>query len=85
MAVSVSWFNDQHRHSGIQLVTPSQCLRREAVAISCHLVRVYKQARQFDQSCWSRSIRRWIHPEVTRINSHLQYNSLIKAMLVMVA
>jgi transposase InsO family protein len=84
VAAFVSWYNDQHRHSGIRFVTPSQRHRGEAVEISRHRGRVYEQARQRHPRRWSRSTRCWRLPEVVWINPPPPENSTNPTTLMMV-
>lgn len=64
----VSWYNHQHRHSGIGFVTPSQRHSVEAVEISRYRARVYEQARQCHPRRWSRTTRCWHQPKAVWIN-----------------
>lgn len=55
----VTWYNDEHRHSAIRYVTPSQRHVGEDVAILSHRHRVYQKAKQRRQDRWSGSTRNW--------------------------
>ena len=85
VAAFVSWYNDQHRHSGIRFVTPSQRHSGEAVAISRHRAHVYEQARLRNPRRWSRSTRCWRQPEVVWINPPPTKNGVTAATLLMAA
>ena len=85
VAAFVSWYNDQHRHSGIRFVKPSQRHSGEAVAISRHRAHVYEQARLRNPRRWSRSTRCWRQPEVVWINPPPTKNGVTAATLLMAA
>ena len=55
----VGWYNDEHRHSAIRYVTPSQRHRGEDVAILAFRDRVYRKAKQRRQDRWSGATRNW--------------------------
>ena len=55
----VNWYNDEHRHSAIRYVTPSQRHMGEDIKILAHRHRVYQQAKQRRQDRWSGSTRNW--------------------------
>ena len=85
VASFVSWYNHQHRHSGIRFVTPVQRHSGQANAICQQRARVYEQARQRHPRRWSGSIRCWHQPEVVWINPPPPDNSITPAKLVMAA
>ena len=85
VAAFVSWYNDQHSHSGIRFVTPSQRHSGAAVAISHHRACVYEQARQRHPRRWSRNTRCWRQPEVVWIHPPPPENGITTATLVKVA
>ncbi len=85
VAAFVLLYNNQHRHSGIRFVTPSQRHSREAAAICHHRARVYEQARQRTPRRWSRSTRCWRQPEVVWINPPPPEQGITTATLVMAA
>jgi putative transposase len=64
----VDWYNTEHRHSGIQYVTPDQRHHGQADAICAQRQKTYEQARQEHPQRWSRSTRDWSQPAVVRIN-----------------
>jgi putative transposase len=53
LATFVAWYNDQHRHSGIRFVTPSQRHSNAFWQICHQRARVYEQARQRHPRRWS--------------------------------
>ena len=64
----VDWYNAEHRHSGIQYVTPDQRHYGQADAICAKRQQTYEQARQQNPQRWSRFTRNWSQPAVVRIN-----------------
>jgi transposase InsO family protein len=68
VAAFVEWYNHQHRHSGIQFVTPHQRHSGQAVAICARRDQVYAEARERHPRRWSRGTRCWRQPEVVWIN-----------------
>jgi len=85
VAAFVGWYNDQHRHSGIRFVTPSQRHSGKAIDICRQRARVYELARQRHPRRWGRSTRCWNQPEVVWINPPAPENGVTAAMLVMAA
>ena len=57
VAAFVGWYNDQHRHSGIRFVTPSQRHSGEVIDIYRHRARVYELVRQRHLLRWSGTTR----------------------------
>lgn len=55
----VSWYNDEHRHSAIGFVTPSQRHRGEDKAILAQRTALYEQAKARTPMRWSTTIRDW--------------------------
>ena len=55
----VTWYNEQHRHSAIQFVTPGQRHRGEDAEILTARKAVYEQARQRHPERWSGDTRNW--------------------------
>lgn len=55
----IHWYNEEHRHSGIQFVTPAQ--RHSGVEQSILMNRegVYEAAKQRNPERWSRGTRNW--------------------------
>lgn len=61
----VRWYNDEHRHSAIRYVTPSQRHREEDAGLLTHRETVYEAARQRNPERWSGKTRNWTPvPEV---------------------
>ena len=55
----VRWYNDEHRHSAIRFVTPSQRHSGEEMAVLREREEVYKKAREQNPSRWTGSAREW--------------------------
>jgi putative transposase len=55
----VRWYNEEHRHSALRYVTPSQRHKKEDIEILAHRQRVYQQAKQRRQDRWSGATRNW--------------------------
>jgi hypothetical protein len=81
----VSWYNDQHRHSGIRFVTPSQCHSGKAIEICRHRAGVYELARQLHPLRWTGTTSCWHQPEVVWINPPPPENDAKSAKLIMAA
>jgi hypothetical protein len=61
----VTWYNTEHRHSGIRFVTPAQRHAGEDAAILALRKTVYEQAKQAHPDRWrGRATRNW-KPEGT--------------------
>ena len=55
----VQWYNEEHRHSGIQFVTPGQRHRGEDREILEKRKAVYQEAKERNPKRWSGAIRDW--------------------------
>jgi transposase InsO family protein len=55
----VKWYNEEHRHSAIRYVTPSQRHRGEDLNILANRRRVYRQAKRQRPDRWSGKTRNW--------------------------
>lgn len=55
----VRWYNGEHRHSGIQFVTPAQRHQGEDRAILTRRVTVYERAKQRHPERWQGATRNW--------------------------
>ncbi len=55
----VQWYNEEHRHSGVQYVTPNQRHRGEDRQILEHRKAVYEAARKKNPERWSGNTRNW--------------------------
>lgn len=64
----VAWYNNEHKHSSIQYVTPNQRHHGEDEAILQQRVAVYQAAKEKNPSRWSKNIRDWSHPKEVWLN-----------------
>lgn len=64
----VRWYNHEHRHSGIGMVTPSQRHSGEDVAILERRRAVYAAARAARPERWAGPTRAWARPEEVALN-----------------
>src|SRR3954447_22877360 len=55
----VHWYNDEHRHSGIQYVTPAQRHAGQDRGLLACRHELYQRARQANPRRWSRQTRDW--------------------------
>ena len=56
----VHWYNEEHRHSGIQFVTPAQRHSGAERSILENREVVYEAAKQRNPERWSRGTRNWV-------------------------
>lgn len=63
-----AWYNDDHQHSGIRLVTPSQRHAGHDTAILAHRHQVYCQARERRPDRWTGDTRDWTPIATVRLN-----------------
>jgi putative transposase len=66
-----AWYNDDHQHSGIRFVTPSQRHDGRDVAILAHRHQVYCQARASRPERWVGQTRDWSPITTVRLNRQL--------------
>ena len=64
----VHWYNDEHRHSAISFVTPSQRHAGQDVALLKNRSTVYEQARQDQPLRWSKATRDWSRVDQVHLN-----------------
>lgn len=64
----VDWYNHEHRHSGIQFVTPAQRHAGLDTAILAHRKAVYEAAKERNPERWSRETRNWDPVKVVYLN-----------------
>ena len=57
----VRWYNEKHRHSGIQFVTPAERHNGDDQEILAKRKAVYEAAKQRHPERWSRDTRNWDH------------------------
>ena len=64
----VHWYNDEHRHSAIGFVTPSQRHAGQDKALLKDRTTVFELARHANPLRWSRQTRNWRHVERVELN-----------------
>lgn len=64
----VRWYNMEHRHSGIQYVTPAQRHSGQDIGLLQARDRLYQHARQQRPQRWARHTRNWDHVAVVTLN-----------------
>jgi len=64
----VHWYNDEHRHSAIGFVTPSQRHAGQDLALLEERATVYELARQAHPQRWSRQTRNWRYIDQVNLN-----------------
>lgn len=68
VASFVRWYNDDHQHSGIRFITPTQRHAGHDAAILANRDAVYHDARQRHPQRWSRGTRNWTPVSTVRLN-----------------
>jgi putative transposase len=81
----VDWYNNEHRHSAIQFVTPAQRHAGLDTAILAHRKAVYEQAKARNPERWSRQTRNWDPVKVVYLNPDKSDNTLKRKPLEKVA
>lgn len=64
----VQWYNEEHRHSAIQFVTPGQRHRGEHMAILAAREQLYQQAKINNPIRWAQKVRDWAPTTVVNLN-----------------
>jgi transposase InsO family protein len=67
-----SWYNNNHLHSGIKFVTPSQRHAGEDIEILAQRKRVYLTAKAKHPERWSKEIKNWDHVTEVHLNPEKQ-------------
>lgn len=68
MGSFTDWYNNQHRHSGINYVTPSQRHDGLDVGILAARQRTYEQAKKNNPARWSGKVKNWERVEEVLLN-----------------
>ncbi|MEX1361729.1 MAG: IS3 family transposase [Nannocystaceae bacterium] len=68
VATFVAWYNEEHLHSGIRFVTPSQRHHGQDIAILAHRHEVYTAARRCHPERWTGKTRNWTRPMTVILN-----------------
>ena len=62
------WYNEEHRHSAIGFVTPSQRHAGQDVALLANRAAVYEVARRANPHRWSKQTRDWSYVDQVHLN-----------------
>jgi len=68
VAAFVGWYNEEHLHSGIGFVTPSDRHDGRDVEILARRRATYARARQRHPERWARATRPWTRPDIVTLN-----------------
>lgn len=68
VAQFVDWYNEQHRHSAIQFVTPAQRHAGQDKALLAHRHEVYEKAKAQHPERWSGRTRNWHSVPIVYLN-----------------
>ena len=60
----VDWYNNEHRHSGIQFVTPAERHSGVDIEILQKRIKVYQAAKQLHPERWAKPIRNWCYNDI---------------------
>lgn len=78
VAAFVTWYDQDHQHSSIRFVTPSERHDGRDVAILANRKAVYEQARTRRPERWSGDIRNWNPIETVTLNPRRDGTTLIE-------
>lgn len=70
----VRWYNDEHRHSAIGFVTPSQRHAGQDMALLENRAVLYEMARQANPQRWSKKTRNWSYVNQVDLNPEIPSN-----------
>lgn len=71
-----TWYNTEHRHSGIGFVTPSERRRGLDIEILARRRATYARAKASNPTRWSGKIRAWSRPEKVTLNARREKNTV---------
>jgi len=66
----VRWYNQEHRHSKLEYVTPNQRHTGQDKLILAHRRAVYQRAKNKNPERWSGQTRKWTAPAEVILNKH---------------
>ena len=72
----VTWYNQQHKHSGLKFITPMQRHRGETTDVMRQRQAVYEAAKAANPKRWSGSTRNWDLPEEVWLNPEKESSDL---------
>ncbi len=70
----VVWYNDEHLHSSISYVTPSDRHDGQDVEILTQRRKVWEEAKRRHPERWSRATRKWDRVQVVKLNPDAETN-----------
>ena len=76
----VSWYNAEHRHSGIRFVTPDERHHGREHDVLANRVRVYERARRKHPNRWSRGTRSWTPAPAVFLNPKRDQETIASAL-----
>lgn len=77
--VLLRWYNDEHRHSAIGFVTPSQRHAGQDRALLESRAALYEMAQQANPQSWSKKIPNWSYVDQGDLNSETPSNQAADA------
>jgi putative transposase len=80
IAEFVTWYNTEHRHSGIRFVTPNERHDGREDGVLAQRVRVYERARRKHPNRWSRDIRNWTPAPAVFLNPKRDQETIAAAL-----
>jgi putative transposase len=72
----VTWYNQEHKHSGLKFITPAQRHSGNTQGIMSHRQAVYEAAKAANPNRWSGSTRNWDLPERVWLNPEKECGDL---------
>jgi putative transposase len=76
----VTWYNTEHRHSGIRFVTPNERHDGREDDVLAQRVRVYERARRKHPNRWSRGMRDWTPAPAVFLNPKRDQETIAAAL-----
>ena len=80
VAEFVTWYNTEHRHSGIRFVTPNERHDGREDDVLAQRVRVYERARRKHPNRWSRGMRNWTPAPAVFLNPKRDQETIAAAL-----
>jgi transposase InsO family protein len=80
VAEFVTWYNTEHRHSGIRFVTPNERHDGREDGVLAQRVRVYERARRKHPNRWSRDTRNWTPAPAVFLNPKRDQETIAAAL-----
>ncbi len=76
----VTWYNTEHRHSGIRFVTPNERHDGREGDVLAQRIRVYERARRKHPNRWSRGTRNWTPAPAVFLNPKRDQETIAAAL-----